>query len=453
MYKKMKKIFEKIFILIMMFIILLSLINGFIEQSMGFHEITDGDRLGFGSHTFTVPDPGDAIKIPQDENGHMCFSQSTNDYEGYNRNWDSTSDQRKLYDMWVNQGSKHSDGHWAYFEVAGKPRYLVALAPIYGLVGDYVDITIVNNGEEKIYPCMIADSKDIWVDPAFEYQGKVYGHKETDGTCKIIEVCTELPGTSSNNSVMSPLLNKLKDITVIANGGSVFEHPDGPVGLDGAYTYDDGTSSNANSDADDEANTFAGALTMLCRELWMSISVFFENSFSQRNDATVLYDIKNLKGKRSGTSMATLGITDENIKAIYDEFKKNEGTRYVMDHSNLKYDECMEYYDCSSWVIHCLAHTGIKQLADTTAEGLFTEDCTKVEIDDRKPGDLIFLKDTYTTGISHVGIYMGEMTVDGEKAEWIIDTGSNQTNGVKITRYDNGWWNGEHFYAFGRLKQ
>ena len=24
-----------------------------------------------------------------------------------------------------------------------------------------------------------------------------------------------------------------------------------------------------------------------------------------------------------------------------------------------KYDECMDYYDCSSWVIHCLAHTGI----------------------------------------------------------------------------------------------
>ena len=34
----------------------------------------------------------------------------------------------------------------------------------------------------------------------------------------------------------------------------------------------------------------------------------------------------------------------------------------------------------------------------------------------------------------------------------LFDTGSNDTGGVKISKYDNGWWNGEHFYAFGRLK-
>ena len=58
-------------------------------------------------------------------------------------------------------------------------------------------------------------------------------------------------------------------------------------------------------------------------------------------------------------------IGDEQIQAIYDEFLKNAGTRYLMDHSNLKYDECMDYYDCSSWVIHVLGHTGIKIILNT----------------------------------------------------------------------------------------
>lgn len=148
-------------------------------------------------------------------------------------------------------------------------------------------------------------------------------------------------------------------------------------------------------------------------------------------------------------------IDDEHLQAIYDEFLKNAGKRYLMDHSNLKYDECMSYYDCSSWVIHCLAHTGIKTIPNTGAQGIYKYHCNPVSVNDRQAGDLIFLKDTYDTGepgsISHIGIYMGELTINGETAEWVIDTGSNPS-GVRIRKYQNGWWNGSHFYGFGRLK-
>ena len=127
-----------------------------------------------------------------------------------------------------------------------------------------------------------------------------------------------------------------------------------------------------------------------------------------------------------------------------------------MDHSNLKYDECMDYYDCSSWVIHCLAHTGIIIIPNTGAQGIYNGYCYPVNVNDRKAGDLIFLKDTYDTGepgsISHIGIYMGTLTIDGETAEWVIDTGGNPS-GVRIRKYNNGWWNGPNFYGFGRLKQ
>ena len=151
-----------------------------------------------------------------------------------------------------------------------------------------------------------------------------------------------------------------------------------------------------------------------------------------------------------------ISIGDEQLIAIYQEFLKNAGKRYLMDHSNLKYDECMDYYDCSSWIIHCLAHTGIIIIPNTGAQGIYNGYCNPIDVNDRQAGDLIFLKDTYDTGhpgsISHIGIYMGTLTIDGETAEYVIDTGGNPS-GVRIRKYNNGWWNGPNFYGFGRLKQ
>ena len=159
---------------------------------------------------------------------------------------------------------------------------------------------------------------------------------------------------------------------------------------------------------------------------------------------------------KSTYSYSYISIGDEQLQAIYDEFLKNVGTRYLMDHSNLKYDECMDYYDCSSWVIHVLGHTGIKIIPNTGAQGIYKYHCYPIDVNDRQAGDMIFLKDTYDTGepgsISHIGIYMGELTINGETAEWVIDTGGNPS-GVRIRKYKNGWWNGSNFYGFARLKE
>lgn len=171
----------------------------------------------------------------------------------------------------------------------------------------------------------------------------------------------------------------------------------------------------------------------------------------------------NLKNTKEATNInfdeiseLMIVIDDEKIQAIYNEFLKNIGTPYLMDHSNLSYTECMDYYDCSSWVIHCLAHTGIITIPNTGAQGIYNGYCYPVDVNDRKAGDLIFLKDTYDTGepgsISHIGIYMGTLTINGETAEWVIDTGSNPS-GVRIRKYTDGWWNGQNFYGFARLKE
>ena len=106
-----------------------------------------------------------------------------------------------------------------------------------------------------------------------------------------------------------------------------------------------------------------------------------------------------------------------------------------------------------------MAHTGIIKKPNTGAEGIYRNYCYPITESERKAGDLIFLKNTYgnfpTEGIesiTHIGIYMGELTIDGETAEWVIDTGSNPS-GVRIRKYHNGWWDGPNFYGFARLKE
>ncbi len=152
---------------------------------------------------------------------------------------------------------------------------------------------------------------------------------------------------------------------------------------------------------------------------------------SEVEQIKLLYNSNNFFDLFSGSfkeryAYLSVSIGDEQIQAIYNEFLKNIGVRYLMDHSNLKYDECMNYYDCSSWVIHCLAHCGIITIPNTGAQGIYNGYCYPISVNDRKAGDLIFLKDTYDTGepgsISHIGIYMGELTINGKTTEWVIDT-------------------------------
>lgn len=152
---------------------------------------------------------------------------------------------------------------------------------------------------------------------------------------------------------------------------------------------------------------------------------------SEVEQIKLLYNSNNFFDLFSGSfkeryAYLSVSIGDEQIQAIYNEFLKNIGVRYLMDHSNLRYDECMNYYDCSSWVIHCLAHCGIVTIPNTGAQGIYNGYCYPISVNDRKAGDLIFLKDTYDTGepgsISHIGIYMGELTINGKTTEWVIDT-------------------------------
>lgn len=91
-------------------------------------------------------------------------------------------------------------------------------------------------------------------------------------------------------------------------------------------------------------------------------------------------------------------------------------------------------FDCSGLV--CWAY-GISR---ATAQGLCNQ-CSKVSVSERQPGDLIFFAGTYNCGetVTHVGIYIGSNTmIDAEDGG--VSEGSTESS-----------YNLQHFYSYGRL--
>ena len=215
-------------------------------------------------HTETVPEAGDVIEVP------TGVDQTDADYAHTKI---IASPVKEIWD-----GSKDENG-WCYISIGGVNRYLVALAPLYGVRGDFVDIYITNNGVSTVYPCIIVDVKDVWEafenEHPYEYEGKKYGHlNNTTGKCKIVE-CIMDPYDENN-----PLCKSLSGVTKIVNGGNIQEHPDGPVGLDGNYGS---SSSNGNGSV-----SFSKKLGQLFRRVWIAVVTLFENDSTGNNASTVM---------------------------------------------------------------------------------------------------------------------------------------------------------------------
>lgn len=75
------------------------------------------------------------------------------------------------------------------------------------------------------------------------------------------------------------------------------------------------------------------------------------------------------------------------------------GTRYVMGGTS------RSGFDCSGFVRYILGHAGGISLPRTALEQFWHG--TPIPRQDLQPGDLVFFKNTYKPGISHVGIYAG----------------------------------------------
>lgn len=102
-------------------------------------------------------------------------------------------------------------------------------------------------------------------------------------------------------------------------------------------------------------------------------------------------------GNTSSGNISTGKVTGDQIVALA---KKNLGIPYKWGGTSPS-----SGFDCSGFVYYVLNTLGIK--ASRTLSSMYTQG-TEVSKSELKPGDVVFFKNTYKSGLSHVGIYVGD---------------------------------------------
>lgn len=102
---------------------------------------------------------------------------------------------------------------------------------------------------------------------------------------------------------------------------------------------------------------------------------------------------------------------------------------------NLVTGETSTSFDCSGFVSYVLTNSGLCNTGRLGAQGLYN---ISTPVSDPQPGDLVFFVGTYdTSGVSHVGIYVG----DG----MMLHCGDP----IQYSNLNTSYWQ-SHFYAYGR---
>ena len=123
-------------------------------------------------------------------------------------------------------------------------------------------------------------------------------------------------------------------------------------------------------------------------------------------------------------------LTDERFNTLITEAEKYLGYPYVWGGSSPSTS-----FDCSGFVSYVLTNSGLCNTGRLGAQGLYN---ISTPVSDPQPGDLVFFVGTYdTTGVSHVGIYVG----DG----MMLHCGDP----LQYSNLNTSYWQ-SHFYAYGR---
>ena len=343
---------------------------------------------------------GETIEIP------TTFEQYGATYEQEDIQWDEGTNQKKVFEVWASQNKPIDENNWAYITVANQKRYLVALATTFGLPGDYVDIYVKNGNTETVYPCLIGDAKGLDEknainDGAFIYNGIHYGHASGD-ICNVLEII--LKDYSSTPS--GEFLASLTPVSKIQNGGSYFDHPDGPVGLNGGYGSGSAT----------VIDSFFGLLGSLFRLLWEVLATSFENMMTGRSDSTVLYNFYEGNNNINNNTQYSSDVL-QTCKDLADYLSGKDAHYGVKTHGNIErsYNDPDHDVVCATYVSMVLWKSGLLTTEQVNSYNYhYTADLPnmlqaagwhQVPASQAKPGDAVI----YDPGPNgHALIYAGD---------------------------------------------
>ncbi len=159
---------------------------------------------------------GKEIKIPSDIK-QGPYTVTGYDYwidSGKEMTWQEGTNQRKVSDIWKEQGSVFKNGI-AVINVDGVDRYLVAVSPKFGKPGDCIDVTLEDG---TIIHCIIADSKG-------SDANSEWGHALGDGSINILEFEVQrakyLQSGNPTTSKWNLPWDSSKNVASIKNTGSI----------------------------------------------------------------------------------------------------------------------------------------------------------------------------------------------------------------------------------------
>ncbi len=151
------------------------------------------------------------------------------------------------------------------------------------------------------------------------------------------------------------------------------------------------------------------------------------NSSSNKNESTTSKPSNNTSSSASSSSSTSAGY---DVDKLINEAKNQQGVKYVWGGSS------PSGFDCSGFIQFAYNKAG-KNMPRLSTDGYFDRShyVNKPEV-----GDLVFFSGTYRSGISHMGIYVGN--------NQFIHAGTS--TGVTITSLDNPYWS-SHFDSYKRL--
>ncbi|WP_077329109.1 C40 family peptidase [Virgibacillus siamensis] len=132
----------------------------------------------------------------------------------------------------------------------------------------------------------------------------------------------------------------------------------------------------------------------------------------------------------SGSSSGSSAVdTDYNVNKLISTAKSLNGVGYAWG------GQSPSGFDCSGFIWYVYNKAG-KEMSRTSSSGYFNR---SFYVNNPKVGDLVFFENTYKSGISHLGIYLG-----GNR---FIHAGSD---GVEISSLNNPYWE-RHFDSYKRF--
>lgn len=137
------------------------------------------------------------------------------------------------------------------------------------------------------------------------------------------------------------------------------------------------------------------------------------------------------KLKASANYIGSTSYTASTAEKIVSTAKKYIGVPYVWG------GESPSGFDCSGLVQYVFKQNGISLNRTVSTQYKQGYSISKANL---QPGDLVFFQNTYTTGLSHIGIYIGN--------DQFIHASSSK--GVTISSLSNSYWS-SHYHSARRV--